>query len=361
VVPSPNVGSSDNFLNAVSATSSTDVWAVGYDYAGDPFPVNTLILHWDGASWSVVESPSPGGAFNVLNGVSAFSGSDAWAVGYTQNKQTGNQIRSLIMHWDGATWTEVDTNTPKNVYNSLHAVRAVAPDDVWAVGNASKPGLTQTGTLTLHWDGSTWNMVRSPTAYDPLNGSNDNDLWSVDAASGSDIWSVGNFGDWDNANGDNSTLSIHWDGSAWARVKSPNPKPIDYFRGVSVSSPTEIWAGGYKMPGRYSNPRALVATNDGHGWTVIPTDTLPSTFVYAVDAVSSDEVWIGGAERPPDFGSNPTVDIWDGTGWTVIDQPTLTGSINGIASPASGKLWAVGFQIPQGGTTHTLIERVTCG
>src|SRR5258708_1382377 len=42
----------------------------------------TIILHWNGSSWSQAPSPSPGGTIdNYLFGVSADSGNDAWAIG----------------------------------------------------------------------------------------------------------------------------------------------------------------------------------------------------------------------------------------------------------------------------------------
>jgi hypothetical protein len=48
-------------LYGVSADSATDAWAVG-DY-GNPTTRagETLVLHWNGTSWSKVASPNPGG------------------------------------------------------------------------------------------------------------------------------------------------------------------------------------------------------------------------------------------------------------------------------------------------------------
>jgi hypothetical protein len=360
VVPSPNLSTEDNWLSGVSVVSSTDAWAVGYYYAGDPFPIKTLILHWDGGSWRVVASPSPGAAWNVLYGVSALSATDAWAVGYAQNKLSGGAIRSLILHWDGASWSDVHPSLPKNTFSGLTAVHAVAADDVWAVGDTDKPGnRLAVDTLTLHWDGLVWESVPSPDSYDPLNGANWNFLSSVDAASSSDVWSVGNFGDPDNANGDNSTLAMHWDGSRWATVRSPNPKPIDYFRGVSVLSSTEVWAAGYKMLDRYAKPRALVATTDGNTWRVISTDILPSMHAQGIDAVSASEVWIGGDQVGTNV-ANPIVARWDGTTWLTAVPPGVGGGINAVASGGDGTLWAVGFDNTDYSNARTLVERVTC-
>src|SRR5262245_12414161 len=55
VIESPKVP--DGELRAVSAASSSDVWAVGEspsEVADDGFPRRTLIEHWDGTSWRVV-------------------------------------------------------------------------------------------------------------------------------------------------------------------------------------------------------------------------------------------------------------------------------------------------------------------
>ncbi|HEY4388878.1 MAG TPA: hypothetical protein VGN34_30885, partial [Ktedonobacteraceae bacterium] len=46
----------------------------------------TLIEHWNGSTWSVVPSPSPGSSpassFNFLNGIEALSPHNIWAVGF---------------------------------------------------------------------------------------------------------------------------------------------------------------------------------------------------------------------------------------------------------------------------------------
>ena len=41
----------------------------------------TLILHWDGRTWTQATSPNPGSAGSQLFGVRPASGTDAWAVG----------------------------------------------------------------------------------------------------------------------------------------------------------------------------------------------------------------------------------------------------------------------------------------
>ena len=100
---SPAVSSADNTLRGVSADSGGDAWAVGYyqrHFTGAP--ANPLIVHWNGTTWTRSPSPHPSSTQNVLSGVSAVSGSDAWAVGDYNNN---GAIDVLILHWNGTTWS----------------------------------------------------------------------------------------------------------------------------------------------------------------------------------------------------------------------------------------------------------------
>ena len=62
------------------------------------------MLHWNGAGWTEVASPSPGGTTGTaLSGVDALSASIVWAVGSTAPFGTGG--RTLILRWNGTSWT----------------------------------------------------------------------------------------------------------------------------------------------------------------------------------------------------------------------------------------------------------------
>src|SRR5207247_1103969 len=95
----PSVSPKENFLYAVSGSSSSDVWAVGNQYDTGLSQWKPLAEHWDGTSWSVVTTPDlgPGGAY--LRGVVAISPSDAWIVGYKDVSPP-----TVIEHWDGSSW-----------------------------------------------------------------------------------------------------------------------------------------------------------------------------------------------------------------------------------------------------------------
>src|SRR5262245_32450976 len=83
--PPPSPGAFDNLLRGVAALSPCNVWAVG-DYSNSGIGQRlTLAEHWNGTSWRVLHTPSPG-HFNLLTAVSAFSPRSAWAVGRADGK-----------------------------------------------------------------------------------------------------------------------------------------------------------------------------------------------------------------------------------------------------------------------------------
>jgi hypothetical protein len=64
VVPSPNVGPNSiyqsNRLFGLTANSPNDIWAFGSCFAASGSGHQmTLLLHWDGTSWTIAASPNP--------------------------------------------------------------------------------------------------------------------------------------------------------------------------------------------------------------------------------------------------------------------------------------------------------------
>lgn len=233
-VPSPNPGTCDNELDAVSADSATDAWAVGfYATPGD----RSLILHWDGTAWSRVRSPNATGFDNVLNGVSAVSATDAWAVGVIFHNAAC--FCTVALHWDGVSWSRVPSPSPGSVASQLNGVSADSATDAWAVG-WQDPGAANYKTLILRWNGANWSQVPSPnpnpSAPDVLNG--------VSARSATDAWAVGEYTD-KNVSSQSDALILHWNGTRWSKAPTPiAPAPQLALYGASTISATNAWAVG---------------------------------------------------------------------------------------------------------------------
>ncbi len=160
-VSSPNVTgatSVSNELLGVAAVSENNVWAVGWsqDPQGPPYVQRTLIQHFNGSTWNIVQSPNPSKDIqSVLYSVSGKSANDVWAVGSSNNGSA--PTRTLIEHWDGAQWTIVPSPSPDSQLNELRGVTALSAGNAWAVGyRGGTQNETPLETLILHWDGTRW-------------------------------------------------------------------------------------------------------------------------------------------------------------------------------------------------------------
>ena len=122
---------------SVTALSPTSAWGMGYSTLPGGF-LQTLTEHWDGTSWNVVPSPNPGGAGrdNVLTAMTATSGSDVWAVG----RYNGSLLVPFAMHWNGSSWTVVSLPARESqaIDTDPLSASAAAPGQAWISG-ASGP------------------------------------------------------------------------------------------------------------------------------------------------------------------------------------------------------------------------------
>jgi hypothetical protein len=199
----------------VSAVSASDAWAVGISSNSAN---SALTLHWNGTSWKQVTSPKASGATGtILNAVSARAASDIWAAGFG-NTSTGNE--SVVLHSNGTSWTQVTTPNPGGTAGNtfLDGVSANAASDAWAVGNYFT-SQTASETLALHWNGTKWTQVTTPNPGGTASEAGNNFLNAVSAPTASDAWAVGYFYKTPNPY---QTLILHWNGTSWTRVTSPN-------------------------------------------------------------------------------------------------------------------------------------------
>jgi hypothetical protein len=163
IIPSPNPGLARNELRGAVALSANDIWAVGLSANGNSDTLaQTLIEHWNGTAWSIVPTPRVGSSDNFLNAATAVSANNIWAVGVSSNSSSTFMGQTLIEHWNGNAWSIVKSPSagPEENFDSM---TAIAANDIWAVGvssNSSSADATQ--GLTLHWDGIQWSAVKSP-------------------------------------------------------------------------------------------------------------------------------------------------------------------------------------------------------
>jgi hypothetical protein len=183
----------NSFISGITAIATNDVWAVG-----DVGAIGgTFTEHYDGSTWTAVASPSPGNGENALLGVTGVASDDVWAVGFYV--ATANQDRpqkTLVEHWDGTSWTVVPSpnlggNNSQSVSNELRGVIAVSTNDVWAFGDSDAFGPEQLTNLVIHWDGTKWSLVPTPSPNPRKLKEIDDVLAGGTVLPGGDLWLVG--------------------------------------------------------------------------------------------------------------------------------------------------------------------------
>ena len=273
--PSPDHQAGLNVISQVTATSARNAWAVGYYCArfcqGDGEVDRTLILHWDGTRWSVARSPDPGRQFSVLAGVAAVSAASAWAAGtYATAKGT---TRPLILHWNGTRWAPAAITGPGQgtLNQTLNGITAASARNAWAVGYTCLPrcqnGVGPDRPLILRWNGTAWAPVPSP---DPV--ARSSVLDAASAASAASAWAAGSL---TTRTGHTVPLILRWNGRAWTR--SPGLRhnaDITLFSVAAIPTATDgrpapAWAVGatcQPAPGCPQHP--VILRWDGTSWTV---------------------------------------------------------------------------------------------
>ena len=131
----PSVPGWPLWLYGVEAVAVDDVWAVGFTTVGSAH--EALILHWDGKRWSRVLDDVRPRARQIV-AVSASSTSDVWAVG---GFPSGNGITAgpaLMQHWDGRGWERDAAPAIPASSGGLGDVVTLPDGETWAVGRANR-------------------------------------------------------------------------------------------------------------------------------------------------------------------------------------------------------------------------------
>jgi hypothetical protein len=202
-----------NGLDGTACVTAANCWAVGNTGCnGDCSGGNDVVVHWDGAKWSKVKVHSPGdtqdyGTGPQLNAVTCTSGSDCWAVGfyYDSRGATLNQI----LRWNGTAWLVAPAPGQASGDNtSLTAVTCTGPSACWAVGS----GDHSTNEI-LRWDGLTWRQVDAPTPGGP-DAALPSALADVACSSSTSCWTVGSYA-YHARHRQAFNQVLYWNGSHW--------------------------------------------------------------------------------------------------------------------------------------------------
>ena len=190
-VDAVSTGTTSHFW-AVSGTAANDVWAVGDGGA----------FHWNGSAWTA----SPG--FPIPPAVTNFDG-DVWAVAPNDVWVVGN--RNLLTRFNGTTWTTTPVST-----DTTHSLFGVWSDgsNGWAVGE---------GDQIQKFAGGAWTTIQ---------GAGGSSVGFLDVmAVGADVWAVG------------QSIVHATGGGAFQQDTDAPPPPYANFDGLWMTA-TQVWAAG---------------------------------------------------------------------------------------------------------------------
>jgi len=333
-VQPPNPGGLNDVLEGVTVQSGCDAWAVGNYRDSANTVYRSLIVRWNGSSWQQVKSPNPNAATsdNEFFGVTATSPRDAWAVGLTQ--QMPSEVSSvLIARWNGHSWRQQPSpSLPSD--GALFSVTAFSTRDAWAVGSAFP------GTLIEHWNGTRWSIARiqGPSLRGGV-------LAGVAATSPRDAWAAGIVG-----GSLSHTLLVHWNGKTWRRVPSPDPAGpagINIVRGIAATAPANAWAVGVDRPGAHY--RTMILHWNGTAWKVVPSPNpagpAAENVLFAVTAASSNDAWAVGDTFTESGHRGLLVLHWNGRTWhNVPVASTPDDEFTAVDASSATNAWLVGEQ-----------------
>lgn len=303
----------------------------------------------------LVATPQPANNTGTrLYDVHAFAGNDLWAVG-SRWREVQGQTNSFtwILHWDGSRFHEVPSPSPSTpnlrTWCELHAVGGVAGNDVWAAGLYERPfpnnGHIGPQILLLHWDGSAWTQVPEPLPqFTYMASASGTRIDEIVAKASNDVWFFGWWpGDQFSAPG---PLTAHWDGSSvTVENVAPLPNSNSQWRWLDVDAlpGNEYWGVASTNGGNYGT---YVGRRTGGNWAIQPIPTLPITYyqLFGVHAIAGNDVWVAGSEQVlnPSTPIAPYTIHWNGSSWSRF--PT-TGYVREFVSFASNDVWAFGTTI----------------
>ena len=342
-------------LGGISATSPTDVWAVGGLYF-----VGGLVEHWNGRAWERVQAPR----YQQLGAVAAVTPTDAWAVGA---RGDGCTSLPVIEHWNGQRWsTMAAVTTPGSGVGELNSMSADSPSDIWAVGEFTPHGtvcdgpppkdIQRTRPLISHWNGHQWLVSDASPRGTGLS------LVSVAALSPTNVWAVGN--ESVHHNGYRGIIE-HWNGRTWRVVPSlhPGPRGRGFLRSMSAVGPHDIWAVGYYSASR-TRQHTFVERWNGSVWRQIPSPNRACHLneFSSISMLSPTDGWaVGDGGYCSDPSETSEAAHWNGMRWSMVPTEN-TGArgtyLGGVVTISHRVAWAVGQAAGREGTAgFGIIER----
>ncbi len=269
-------------LHGIWATDRANVWIVG----------DEGILHFDGAVWKEVRSNSR----TPMYGIVGDGENTVYAAGTNQAGQVN------VLTWNGSNWTKMDLGDLSNTSGVAYDITMDENGHLWLVGAALDVAKNPIGSLVMIFDGDTWSIIDSDFSG----------TWNTIAIDKTGrVW----------MGGDSGTVGYFDEGSGRV-VFTTGLFGDKAIKGIDVSESILRVVGEFGLNGVY---RAGM-------WRLEQTP-LPETVSAVIPTVrefADDQVWVGG---------DRFVMHWSGIDWGVAP---LSGQIIDFHYISSNQIWALG-------------------
>jgi hypothetical protein len=300
-------GATGGGLTGVSCTSASACTAVG-SY-GTPSGGGPVAERWNGHSWAIQPTPSPGGGGIPFAGVSCASATSCTAVGYYDFGDVSFTDSTLVEHWDGTSWAIQPTPPAGDPGSDLTSVSCALASVCTAAGyflgqSDEGPG---SAPLAMRWHGASWAIQPTPGAGNAT-GNDTTGLAGVSCPATNACTAVG-----ENPNG--TPLVLRWDGTSWRSQAISGQFTKPPLTGVSCSSATACTAVG----GVYAPSRGLAERWDGRTWSLQHLRLPAAASALAMTAVScpSAATCTAVGFAATSHGPLTLAEHWNGRSWAV--------------------------------------------
>jgi hypothetical protein len=243
------------------------------------------------------------------------SGSDIFAVG----------TNGTILHYDGTSWSSMASPTTYR----LSGVWGSSGSDVFASGSYG---------IIIHYNGTSWSSMASPTSLFLF------DIWG---SSGSDVFAVGEQG-----------IIFHYNGANWSPMDSPT---IQWLARLWGSSGSDVFAVGREgtiihyngsdwIPMTSGTSKFLTGIWDNSGsdifavgadGTILHYNGTDWTPMVSGTSVTLQDVWGNSGSDVFAVGEEGTILHYNGTDWTPMVSGT-SGTLIGVWGSSGSNVFAVG-------------------
>lgn len=284
-VPAP-MTSGDGAVWAILADGSVGAWLGGskeIDTTTGQYQAPS-IFRWDGATWTdtLPSWPNSSGGSAEITTLVESSVSDVWAGGWVSGAGTPNGYEPLVLHWNGATWTQQSDASPPG--SLIEWLSARSSTDVWAAGTDSD----DVHGYVEHFDGHAWS----------LSGYNGPSVSRIVAAEDGTVWVLAS-----SASVRSALYRLR--SGRWTEQSIPPDIASEGVNQIAVDPRNDLWVAGSV------NRHSAIAFLHGDAWTFVghPADPYDTGGFEDITFVGNNSWVVGYSQMVREVQTIPLAEV----------------------------------------------------